>query len=85
MIRNRGNQCAAEEPEKMRRLLSNFRDSTLRMLERRKQFQPPIVSYQDLVRDPEPWLDRIATFLDGTADPAAMAAAIRPSLHRNRV
>jgi hypothetical protein len=69
MIRNRGNQGGAEDPEKMRRLLSNFRDSTLRMLDRRKQFQPLIVGYPDLVRDPEPWLDRIATFSMGKTRP----------------
>jgi tetratricopeptide (TPR) repeat protein len=85
MIRNRGNQGGADEPEKMLRLLSNFRDSTLRMIERRKQFQALIVSYPDLVRDPEPWLERIASFLNGQVDPGAMAAAIRPSLHRNRM
>ncbi|HLK62500.1 MAG TPA: alkaline phosphatase family protein [Bryobacteraceae bacterium] len=83
MIRNRGNR-ASEDPETMRRLLGNFRDSTLRMLERQKHFHALIVDYPDLVRDPGPWLDRIAAFLNGAVDPGAMASAIRPDLYRNR-
>ena len=48
------------------------------------QFQVLIVDYPGLVRDPGPWLVRISAFLDGKVDPDAMAAVIRPELHRNR-
>ena len=77
--RNRGDS----DPEAMLRLMSGFREATLRLLERAKHFEPLIVNYPDLVRNPDPWLERIATFL-GNVDPAAMASAIRPQLHRNR-
>ena len=84
MIRGRGNDGETADPETMRRLLAGFRDSTLLMMERRKQFHVLIVPYPELVRDPQPWLDRIAAFLNGAVDPGAMAAAIRPALYRNR-
>ena len=62
-----------------------FRASTLRMLERRKQFRSLVVSYPELIRDPEQRLPRIAEFIGPGVDRAAMRAAIRPDLHRNRV
>jgi tetratricopeptide (TPR) repeat protein len=84
MLRNRGNEGGASDPERMRRLLGNFRDATLRMMERRKQFQVLMVSYPNLIGTPQPWLERIAAFLNGAVDPGAMAAAIRPDLYHNR-
>jgi hypothetical protein len=55
------------------------------MLERRNQFRSLVVSYPELIRDPEQRLPRIAEFIGPGVDRAAMRAAIRPDLHRNRV
>jgi predicted AlkP superfamily phosphohydrolase/phosphomutase/tetratricopeptide (TPR) repeat protein len=82
MLANRGN-AGGSDPETMSRLLSTFRESTLRLLDRAKHFEPLIVDYPDLVRNPARWLDQIAQFV-GNVDPADMARAIRPDLYRNR-
>jgi hypothetical protein len=82
MLANRGRD-GGSDPETMSRLLSAFRESTLRLLDRAKHFEALIVDYPDLVRNPGPWLDRIAQFV-GNIDPADMARAIRPDLYRNR-
>jgi hypothetical protein len=65
----RGRAKESSDPATMRRLLTNFRDSTLRMLGRRQQFQTLIVTYAELMIEPQPWLERIATFLGGPVDP----------------
>ncbi len=82
MLAHRGRDTDGDS-EAMFRLLSGFRESTLRLLDRAKHFEPLIVDYPDLIRNPAPWLSRIAAFL-GNVDPAEMARAIRPELHRNR-
>jgi hypothetical protein len=82
MLAHRGRDADGDS-EAMFRLLSGFRESTLRLLDRAKHFEPLIVDYPDLIRNPAPWLSRIAAFL-GNVDPAEMARAIRPELHRNR-
>jgi len=82
MLANRG-QTGGSDPETMFRLLETFRESTLRLLHQATHFEPLVVDYPDLVRNPPPWLDRISRFL-GNVDPAAMGRAIRPELHRNR-
>jgi hypothetical protein len=42
------------------------------------------VPYAELVRDPDAWVARVAAFVGGPLDLAAMRAAVDPSLHRNR-
>jgi hypothetical protein len=42
------------------------------------------VKYTDLINGPEEHSRRISEFLGGRADPTAMAAAVDPSLYRNR-
>jgi len=82
MLANRG-RSGATDPQTMSRLLTTFRESTLRLLNRTPHFEVLIVDYPDLVRNPGEWIERIAQFAGGI-DAAAMARAIRPELHRNR-
>ena len=82
MLANR-ERAGGSDPQTMFRLLTAFRESTLRLLDRAEQFEPLIVDYPDLMRNPGPWFDRIAQFV-GNIDPAAMRGAIRPELYRNR-
>jgi hypothetical protein len=42
------------------------------------------VRYNELVEDPRAQADRVSAFLGGKADAGAMAAAVDPSLYRNR-
>ncbi len=42
------------------------------------------VKYSDLINNPEEQARRISDFLGGKANPKAMAAAVDPSLYRNR-
>jgi len=62
--------------------------SQLRQFEQWIKTQPNFqileVSYNELLADPLPQIDRINTFLDGTLDAAAMAEVVNPSLYRNR-
>lgn len=86
MIQNRRKHSGDKDggDEKTLELLTSFRASTLKMLERQKHFKVLVVNYPELMRDPEPWLERIAAFLDGAVEAAAMARAIRQDLYRNR-
>ena len=53
---------------------------------RRSGWETLFLDYHDLVRDPAAGAARLAAFLapEFRLDPAAMAAAVRPELHRNR-
>ena len=82
MLVNRGRDGDGD-PEKMRRLLADFRESTLRLVRSSKHIDALVVDYPALVANPGPWLERIAAFL-GNVDVLRMAAAIRPDLRRNR-
>lgn len=42
------------------------------------------VDYNEMLADPLPAIERIAGFLDGSVDPARMAAVVDQSLYRNR-
>jgi hypothetical protein len=50
----------------------------------RPNFEVLDVSYPEVLRDPARWAGEIAEFLGGGLDTEAMAAAVDPSLHRNR-
>jgi len=42
------------------------------------------VKYSDLIKGPENQSRRVSEFLSGKTNPKAMAAAVDPSLYRNR-
>jgi tetratricopeptide (TPR) repeat protein len=83
MIRNRGAGEPAD-PAKMARMLTDHRNQILRGLQNSKSFEVLVVDYPDLMRSREAWLPRIESFLSVLPSPAAMGAAIRQDLHRNR-
>lgn len=53
-------------------------------LEKQPNMKVLYVHYQDVVADPKEQARKIAAFLDGRVDPEKMAAAVDPSLYRNR-
>jgi len=59
-------------------------DAVARAVEARPEFRRQVVRYADLLRDPAAGAARMAAFLDGALDVAAMARAVDPALHRVR-
>lgn len=84
MLRRRGERGASLDPAQ---LMAAFRiqlDRLLAWLAARPNFEVLDVSYPEVLRDPARWAGEIAEFLGGGLDTEAMAAAVDPSLHRNR-
>ncbi len=54
------------------------------LLERRACFETLHVDYRDVLAQPRPQAERIASFLGRRLDTVRMAEAVNPSLHRNR-
>jgi hypothetical protein len=42
------------------------------------------VDYNDLLKDPAPWVERLNQFLGGGLNTQAMLAVVDPSLYRQR-
>jgi hypothetical protein len=86
MIARRGRQTPPVGLARMKAKLSSHRQLVLRGMRLNPHFQVLVVSYPELVRDPDPWIDKIAAFLgqERLPRPEAMRAAVDPSLHRNR-
>lgn len=87
MIRNRGEKAPEVEPERMKLNLENHRSAILRRMRDTRGVDLLVVDYPGLVREPQPWIDRIVSFLGSThaVQPNEMMGAIDPNLHRNRL
>ena len=53
-------------------------------LARQRNIRTHYVSHRDLIKSPEPAVDRLIEFLGGGQDRAAMLKCVDPSLHRER-
>jgi tetratricopeptide (TPR) repeat protein len=83
----RRNQLPAASPERRRLLTEEFLRTLGRvtaMLARRPGTQLLVIRYDTAVSDPLVAAERINDFLGGGLDVAKMAAAVEPTLHRNR-
>jgi len=69
---------------KLAETLAQHRATILRGLGDSPNFEVLKIDYAELVADPGVWSERVNTFFGGTLDSSAMAACVKPSLHRNR-
>ncbi len=87
MIERKGVSSSKQpDPERMLKTLSEHRAKILERLGQASAFETLVVDYVDLIKNPEPWVERIVAFLGKKLLPQAdqMAPAIRPELYRNR-
>jgi hypothetical protein len=86
MIARRGGEIQ-DTPQRRQRLASEYdrvMQRTRRTLSARPDVHLLILRYQDVVRDPATAALQIKLFLGSTLSETRMAAAVEPSLHRNR-
>jgi tetratricopeptide (TPR) repeat protein len=84
---SRRNQAAANTPERRRMLRDEYARTLARVkaaLARRPGTELLIVEHREAISDPVAVAGKVNAFLGGGLDTAKMAAAIDPSLHRNR-
>lgn len=87
MIARRGTKAPEENPERMAQMLAGHRGAVLQHLQRARNIRFLKINYGELVEAPEKFVKSIVD-LAGAKNiprPEAMASAVRPELHRNRV
>jgi len=83
MLERRGEPTEGDD-EQMRRLYEQHLDKVRFILRRRPWFETLYVQHREVLRDPQAQARRIAAFTGHPLDVERMAAAVDPSLHRNR-
>ena len=83
----RGNRSPVATPERRQMLKDEYvriLDRVKEMLARRPATQLMAIEYRKAISDPVATAEKVNGFLGGALDVAKMAAAIDPTLHRNR-
>lgn len=84
MLENRAQDADAADDEQMQALFTKHLTEIRQWLAAQPNFAVLYVNYSDLLTAPEPQVERIEAFFDGTLDAAAMIEVIDPTLYRNR-
>lgn len=84
MLIRRGESPDKISDEEMITTYNRHLSEVLSFLEANSCFTVFFVNYNDLMRDPEDWVPRIAAFLGKEMDLEAMKAVVDPNLYRNR-
>lgn len=87
MLERQGKKGAALPPETLMKLYQEQINKVLKWMSERPHFRVLEAPYNELVAQPREWSERVAAFLGEGSDPLdveAMAAAVDPSLYRNR-
>lgn len=84
MLQRRQKAGGGLSDEKLREVFAAEIDRTRQWLAEQPNFEVLYVDYNELIRDPAPQVARINEFLGGQLDTAAMAAAVDPTLYRQR-
>lgn len=84
MLIRRGESPDKISDEEMITTYNRHLSEVLSFLEANSCFTVFFVNYNDLMRDPEDWVPRIAAFLGKEMDVEAMKAVVDPNLYRNR-
>ncbi len=76
----------APDARRLAGMLNGHLRQTLQGLARGTHFKTLLIPYPGLIRNPQPWIERIVSFLgaDALPHPERMAAVIRPELHRHK-
>ena len=83
MLAKRGETTETDDP-RMRRLFVDHLARTRSMLVHRSCFDVLHIKYNDLLEDALSHAGQVSRFLGGRMDPESMAAAVNPTLYRNR-
>ena len=84
MLIRRGESPDKISDEEMITTYNRHLSEVLSFMEANSCFTVFFVNYNDLMRDPEDWVPRIAAFLGKEMDLEAMRAVVDPNLYRNR-
>ena len=84
MLIRRGESTDKISDEEMITTYNRHLSEVLNFLEAHSCFTVFFVNYNDLMRDPNDWVPRIAAFLGKEMDTEAMKAVVDPKLYRNR-
>lgn len=84
MLERLGREPGKLSDERMAEIYAKQLDDVERRLRASPSFACLAVSYNDLVADPRPHVERLVEFLGGGLDVDAMCAVVDPSLWRNR-
>jgi Sulfotransferase family len=84
MLERLGREGGKLSDERMAEIFAAQLDETERWLRSQAAFSCLAVSYNDLVANPRPHVERVVEFLGGGMDVPAMCAVVDPTLYRNR-
>ena len=84
MIDRRKTRGANLSPDKLAESLSRHRMTIRSGMAASPNFEVLEVDYPDLIAQPAVWAEKVNEFLGGKLDTNAMAACVKPDLHRNR-
>jgi hypothetical protein len=84
MLARRNEKGAGVSRDELRRIFKTQLDKVRAWLATRPEFKVWYVDYQEVVREPARLAIRLSDFLGGGLDVASMAAAVEPSLYRQR-
>lgn len=84
MLDRQNRKGAALPDAQLKQIFSNQVSSTLRWMREREMFRVLETSYAELIAEPAKIAARVNDFLGGGLNEAAMAAAVDPSLYRNK-
>ena len=84
MLVNRGEDPEKVDDEEMAALFEKHLQKIITWLDSNANFEVLYVNYNELLTDPEPWVEKIIAFLDRPLEAGAMAAVIDPKLYRQR-
>ncbi|HJT80092.1 MAG TPA: alkaline phosphatase family protein [Chthoniobacterales bacterium] len=84
MIDRRRTRGANLSPDKLAESLVQHRMVIRAGMASSPNFEVLEVDYPDLINQPQVWAEKINEFLGGKLDTSAMAACVKPNLHRNR-
>jgi hypothetical protein len=84
MLSQRGEPVNAVQDEEMARLFEKHLEYIQGWLLKQSNFKVLYISYNDVLRDPQPNIIRVNQFLGSTLDHDAMARVLDQSLYRQR-
>ncbi|MCB0065253.1 MAG: sulfotransferase [Caldilineaceae bacterium] len=84
MLENRAEAADAVNDEQMQALFTKHLTDIRQWLAAQPNFAVLYVNYSDLLTNPEPQVEKLVAFFEGTLDGAAMIEVIDPTLYRNR-
>ena len=84
MLKQQGRPGAALTDERLGGVFQKQIAEVRQWLSAQPNFRMLYVNYHDLLKDPLAGAEQVAAFLDGSLNPAAMAAVVEPGLYRQR-